>query len=181
MGWLDGDSEYCMFDILFYQTSNPEKETNTGKMTCSHLCWLLCFCLKVPFVDLLSAKAFLFDWRTEDQTFVLPVVFHIGSSWAHQIWEIFSFSINYPLDFAVLTDFFINTSQLINESVVPLSVWLNHPPTSEALLYQNSQFVPAHFQISVIPRASEVSSSSTSTKVSFNISDRKEERLGRHL
>ncbi len=53
--------------------------------------------------------------------------------------------INYPPNSALLTDFFIKTSPLMNESVFPLSVRVNHPPTLVSLHFQNSQFVPGTF------------------------------------
>lgn len=49
---------------------------------------------------------------------------------------------NDPPNSALLTDFFIKNVRLMNESAFPLSVSVNHPPTSAALQFQSSQFVP---------------------------------------
>lgn len=53
--------------------------------------------------------------------------------------------INYPPNSSLLTDFFIKTSPPMNESVFPLSVRVNHPPTLVSLRFQNNQFVPGTF------------------------------------
>lgn len=52
---------------------------------------------------------------------------------------------NYPPNSTLLTDFFIKTSLLMNESVLPLSVSVNHPPSLVSLSFQKTAVVPGTF------------------------------------
>lgn len=108
-------------------------------MTCSRPCSVWCFVSvsQRPLFIPIYAKAFL-CWKADAQEAdrsLRPETFNIGSSRYGRIKsEKLSLSlchfINYPPNSAFLTDFSITSFPLMNESVFPLSVGVNHPPTS---------------------------------------------------
>lgn len=137
-------------NVLLYLTSNSEKGTKTGMMTSSHLLFGALFlskcahCLFLFMQKLFSAESLTHRKPTDPSTLKPSTQDQVAMNTSN-LRNCLSLFRNYPPNSALLTDFFIKTSPLMNESVFPLSVRVNHPPTSITLHFQISQFVPGTF------------------------------------
>lgn len=155
--------------LLYIWPQNQRKKNKDGNddVFLSLFCLVLCFCLKVSIVYSYLCKSFSAERLTHREPTDLPALKpsiqdQVAMNTSNLI-NCRAHFINYPPDSTLLTDFFIKTSPLMNESVpsVSQSESSSHFSLSS---FPKQPICPRHVsKLPSSPKTSEVSSGKRST------------------